>query len=83
MNLGKLFAGWGFRTRRPQYEAGEVLVAYVTGHGPDGARVRIGDTVITLPDGDPSLIERRVRFEITSFDPETSNGSAELLETLD
>jgi hypothetical protein len=83
MNLGKLLAGWGFRTRTPAYSPGDELEAYVTGHDGTSATVRIGDTVISLTDCDESLIERRVRFRVESFDESTSRGEGVLLETID
>jgi hypothetical protein len=83
MNLGKLLAGWGFRTRTPAYSPGDELEAYVTGYDGSSATVRIGDTVISLAGGDESLIERRVRFRIESFDQSTSRGEGTLLETTD
>jgi hypothetical protein len=83
MNLGKLFAGWGFRTRTPEYSPGDELEAYVTGRDGSGVSVRIGDTVISLPDGDESLIEQRIRFRVESFDASTSRGEGVLLQTVD
>jgi hypothetical protein len=83
MNLGKLLAGWGFRTRTPAYSPGDELEAYVTGYDGTSATVRIGDTVIDLQDGDESLVERRVRVRVESFDESTSRGEGVLLETID
>jgi len=79
MNLGKLFAGWTFRTNRPAYAAGDELTAFVTGYQDGAARVRIGDTIITLPDAGSGLRDRLVRLRVTDFDAEKSTGRGELL----
>jgi hypothetical protein len=79
MNLGKIFAGWGFRTRTPDYEPGDELVVYVTGF--DGSPVvRIGDTELRLADGDASLVDERIRVRVTAFDAESHTGSAERID---
>jgi hypothetical protein len=83
MNLGKLFAGWGFRTSTPTYAAGDALEAFVTGNDPaGGVRVRIGDTVLRLPDADPDLVDARIRLEVTSFDADAHEGTAKLVEVV-
>ena len=83
MNLGKLFSGWRFRTSTPTYAAGDTLDAFVTGRDPDGGvRVRIGDTVLRLPDADPRLVDARIRLEVTSFDADAHEGTAELLDVV-
>ena len=79
MNLDKLFAGWGFRTRTPEYTVGDELVVFVTGYE-DAPIVRIGDTTLRLPDGDTSLVDERIRVRVTSFDAETHTGSAERID---
>jgi hypothetical protein len=79
MNLDKLFAGWGFRTRTPEYAPGDELVVYVTGYE-DAPIVRIGDTALRLADGDPSLVDERIRIRVTAFDADTHTGSAERID---
>jgi hypothetical protein len=79
MNLGKIFEGWTFRTNRPSYAAGDELTAIVTDYQNGVARVRIGDTIITLPDAERGLADRLVRLRITEFDAGASTGRGELL----
>jgi len=79
MNFEKLFSGWTFRTNRPSYAAGDELTAFVTGYEGGVARVRIGDTIITLPDAEPGLGDRLVRLRVTEFDADDSTGRGELL----
>jgi hypothetical protein len=79
MNLGKFFEGWTFRTNRPSYTAGDELTAFVTGYEDGVAQVRIGDTIITLPDAEAGLGDRLVRLRVTEFDAEESTGRGELL----
>jgi len=83
MNFGKLFAGWTFRTNRPAYAAGDELTAFVTGYEDGVARVRIGDTIIELPDAEGGLGDRLVRLRVTDFDAEESTGRGELLGVVD
>ncbi|AXG07424.1 hypothetical protein DU500_13870 [Haloplanus rubicundus] len=83
MNLGKLFAGWTFRTNRPSYAVGDELTAFVTGYEDGVAQVRIGDTIITLADADRGLDDRLVRLRVTEFDADDATGSGELLGVVD
>ena len=85
MNLEKLLAGWTFRTSTPAYEAGDELTAFVTGTNGSAPLVRIGDTIIRLPDEnvDGSLVEKRVTLRVTEFDPRSNEGTAELLAIVD
>lgn len=97
--FGKLFAGWTFRTSTPTYDAGDELVAYVTGVDGEGPRVRVGDTVLRLTgveslsgvdgvassdvDSSADLLDRKVRVRVDSFDDSSHEGTAELLAILD
>jgi hypothetical protein len=83
MNVGKLFAGWTFRTNRPAYAAGDELTAFVTGYEDGVAQVRVGDTIISLPGAKRELDDRLVRLRVTEFDAERSTGSGELLGVVD
>jgi hypothetical protein len=82
MNLKKLFAGWTFRTNRPAYAAGDELTAFVTGYEDGVAQVRIGDTIVTLPDAERGLDDRLVRLRVTEFDAEESTGRGEFLSVV-
>jgi len=79
MNLRKLFAGWTFRTNKPAYAAGDELTAFVTGYEGGVAQVRIGDTIIELPDVESGLGDRLVRLRVTEFDDGDATGRGELL----
>jgi hypothetical protein len=83
MNVRKLLAGWTFRTNRPSYSAGDELTAFVTGYEDGVAQVRVGDTIITLPDADGGLADRLVRLRVTEFDAADATGSGELLGVVD
>lgn len=85
MNFDKLLAGWTFRTSTPNYEVGDELTAFVTGRSGSTSLVRIGDTVIRLPDADTdgSLVDKRVELRVTEFDSRTHEGTGELLAVFD
>ena len=72
-------AGWSFRTTTPSFEAGEEITAFVTGYE-DGAGVaRIGDTVLTLTDAAPELVDTQVDLRIEEFDDSDHTGRATVL----
>jgi len=83
MSLGKFFEGWTFRTNRPAYAVGDELTAYVTGYADGTAQVRIGDTIIALPDADDDLGDQLVRFRVTAFDDDDSTGTGEFLDVVE
>lgn len=85
MNFDKLLAGWTFRTSTPDYEVGDELTAFVTGSNGSTPVVRIGDTIIRLPDAatDGPLVDKRVRLRVTEFDPRSHEGAGELLSVFD
>ena len=79
--LEKYTEGWGFRTRKPSFGVDEELSAFVTGVDDDGVPlVRIGDTVLRLEDGDPGLVDKRVRCRVTAFDASHTAGTGGYLE---
>ena len=81
--LEKYTEGWGFRTRKPSFGVDEELSAFVTGVDDDGVPlVRIGDTVLRLEDGDPGLVDKRVRCRVTAFDADAATGTVVYLETV-
>jgi hypothetical protein len=83
MNLGKIFEGWTFRTNRPTYAAGDELTAFVTGYEDGVAQVRVGDTVISLPDAKRGLGDTLVRLRVTAFDDADATGTGELLDVVE
>jgi hypothetical protein len=46
-------------------------------------RIRIGDTVLSLVDAEPDLIDRLVHIRVTDFDDAGATGRAELLAVVD
>ena len=83
LDLDAFLAGLKFRTGTPDYAEGDTLDAYVTGRDAGGGvRVRIGDTVLRLPDADPALVDALVSIRVTSFDPAAHEGTAELVEVV-
>jgi hypothetical protein len=80
MNLGKIFAGVGFRTNKPTYTAGDELVAFVTGYDDEGAVVRIGDSKLHLPDAEDGLVDAEVLLRVTEFDANDHEGYGAILD---
>lgn len=78
--MRKFLAGFGFRTSRPGFSAGEELTAFVTGLN-GHSEVRVGDTVLSLP-GETVEPDTKVRLRVVEFDPSDSTGEAELLEVV-
>lgn len=83
LSLEKFLAGWSFRTRTPEYAAGDELVAFVTGRDGDSLVVRIGDSRLMVPDTNGVLVDQRVKLRVTSFDADAHQGRAEVLERYD
>ncbi|MFD1599584.1 DUF7513 family protein [Halobellus rarus] len=80
--LDKFLAGLRLRSSTPSFEVGDEVPVFVTGRSDDGLLVRVGDTVLELPDADPSLLDAKVRIEIESFDESTHRGTARVVEVL-
>ena len=72
------FEGVSFRSATPQYSEGDELTVIVTGRDGDDALVRIGDTLLRLPETDVA-VDSEVRIRVTEFDAGASTGIAELL----
>lgn len=81
--FGRLFAESAFRSSKPAFEVGQMVIAFVTGKRDGVALVRVGDTIIELEDAEDVPIERRVRFEVETFDAESSRGRGRLVDVLD
>ncbi|WP_199174925.1 DUF7513 family protein [Halegenticoccus soli] len=80
--LDKYLTGWSFRTTHPSFEVGEEISVFVTGYENGTAVVRVGDTVIRVPDAPDGLLDRRVRVRVTDFAENDHVGEAEYLETV-
>ncbi|RXK51235.1 DUF7513 family protein [Halorientalis pallida] len=79
-SLEKFLAGWRFRSRRPTFEPGAELVAYVTDADGGTSVLRIGDSRLELDESVPA--DTQVRVRVTAFDEETHRGEADLLDVL-
>jgi len=78
--LEKYFKAWGFRTAKPAFEPGDELEVFLTGVQ-DGVPVaRIGDTLLTVPDAPPELVDSKIAVRVTDFDANDHRGSCEFLE---
>ena len=80
--LDKFLAGLRLRSSTPSFEVGDEAPVFVTGRTDEGLLVRVGDTILELPDADPSLLDAKVRIEIESFDESTHRGTARVVEVL-
>ncbi|WP_410764791.1 hypothetical protein [Haloferax sp. DFSO60] len=80
--LDSLLAGWTFRTATPEFETGDVITAYVTDSDAEGGLVRIGDSIIRLPEADGELVESKVTLEVTAFDTSTSQGTGTVVDVI-
>jgi hypothetical protein len=72
-------AGWSFRTTTPSFEPGEEITAFVTGYENDSGVARIGDTILTLTDAAPELVDTQVQLRIEEFDESDHTGRATVL----
>jgi hypothetical protein len=82
--LGALFAGWGFRTATPSFDPGAEVTLFVTGADADGPVARVGDTLlrVTGVPADETVVDRKVRLRVESFDDAGHEGRATYLETV-
>ena len=72
-------AGWSFRTTTPSFEPGEEITAFVTGYENGSGVARIGDTVLTLTDAAPELVDTQIQLRIEEFDESDHTGRATVL----
>ena len=82
--LDALLAGWGFRTATPSFDPGAEITVFVTGSDEAGPVARVGDSrlrVDGVPDGE-SLVDRKVRLRVESFDDAAHEGRATYVETV-
>jgi hypothetical protein len=80
--LRTYLAGWGFRSATPAFDPGDEVELFLTGLREGRPVARVGDTVLSVPDADPDLVDSRVRLRIREFDPERHEGVATYLETV-
>jgi hypothetical protein len=78
----KYTKGWTFRTSRPTFEVGEELDVFVTGFEGETAIVRVGDTILRVPDAPRDALDKRVRLRVESFDDNDHDGTATLLDVV-
>ena len=80
--LATYLKGWSFRTATPSFEVGEVVSVFVTGVEGGEPVVRVGDTILSVPDAPEEAVDSRVRVRITAFDERDHTGEATYLETV-
>lgn len=75
------FDGWSFRTSTPKFNDGETVTLYTSGIDPDRQQLfaNVGDTRLWIDESSEDLVDRKVTVKITSFDPTSHEGEAELL----
>ena len=78
--LGKYLKGWSFRGTRPAFDVDEEIEVFLTGVRDGDVIARIGDTIIRVPDADPSYVDTRCRIRITDFDDADHTGEATFLK---
>jgi|GEM_PF-362368 len=82
MSLESFFAGVGFRTNTPSFDAGEEITAFVTGVEDGTAIARVGDSKLRIADAPTDAVDTLVRLRVEAFDDDTHVGQAEYLETV-
>jgi len=78
--LAKYLQGWSFRGTRPAFDVDEEIEVFLTGMQDGAVVARIGDTIIRVPDADPSYVDTRCRIRVTEFDADEATGEATFLE---
>lgn len=81
--LDKYLAGWSFRTNKPEFEAGEEIDVYLTGHRNGTATARVGDTILHVEGAPSNAVDERVRLRVEEFDANEHVGRATFVEALD
>ncbi len=81
--LNRFLQGWEFRSATPSFEAGEEITAYMTGYMPEQniGVVRIGDSILTIPEAELENVDTLLRLEITSFDEARYHGKARIVDS--
>jgi hypothetical protein len=74
--------GLTFRTNKPTFEPGTEFKAFVTGYENGAALVRLGDSVLRIPDAASGLLDTQVRIRVEEFDDNDHTGRATVLEEL-
>ncbi|MCG1002380.1 MULTISPECIES: hypothetical protein [Halobacterium] len=82
MSLESFFAGVGFRTNTPSFEADTEITAFVTGVENGTPIARVGDSKLRISDAPTGAVDTLVRLRVESFDEDTHVGQAAYLETV-
>jgi hypothetical protein len=80
--LAAFTEGLQFRTNKPSFEPGTEFKAFVTGYENGAALVRLGDSVLRIPDAASGLLDTQVRIRVEEFDDNDHTGRATVLEEL-
>jgi hypothetical protein len=78
--VSKYLRGWSFRSSRPSFDVDDEVELFLTGVQGGTVVARVGDTIIRVPDADPSYVDTRCRLRITAFDDADATGEATFLE---
>lgn len=81
--LAAFTEGLEFRTNKPSFDPGTEFRAFVTGYENGTALVRLGDSVLRIPDAPPNLLDTQVPVRVESFDDNDHTGQASLLDGFD
>lgn len=81
--LSAFTEGLKFRTNKPRFDPGTEFRVFVTGYEDGTALVRLGDSVLRIPDAPPNLLDTQVPVRVESFDDNDHTGQATVLDGLD
>ncbi|WP_158057603.1 DUF7513 family protein [Halorussus halophilus] len=76
----KFFAGIGFRTNTPSFDAGEEISAFITGYDGDVPVARIGDSILRIEGAPDGAVDIRAILKVESFDDSNHTGTATFVE---
>lgn len=78
-----ILAGVGFRTSHPEFEPDQEITVIVTDIEDGEPVARVGDTKLRLDGAPRTILDKRVRVRVDSFDVESHVGRATHLETIE
>ena len=78
----KFLAGWSFRGSTPEYAAGDVIEAMVTGVEGDTAVARIGDSTLRIEGAPDDALNTRVLVAVETWDGTEHRGTGTYRETV-
>jgi len=81
--LEKYTKGWSFRTTRPSLDPGSTVDVFLAEYDAreEAGLAYVGDTKLYVEDATPAHVEKRVRVEVTEYDP-NGGGRGEFVEVV-